>query len=98
MSGARSRIHECRWTFGDESPRLVMLYNEASCCILFKFNATLCSQEALCYLSKIIGKTIDNPNNAQPYMIIYFGKIGVWRDDKLLSSQSRFMYKDLIEM
>jgi len=53
--------------------------------------------EALCNLFKTIGKTIDNPK-AQPYMRIYFGKIDTLSDDNTLSSRSRFMYKDLIEM
>ncbi|EED88616.1 eukaryotic translation initiation factor, partial [Thalassiosira pseudonana CCMP1335] len=54
--------------------------------------------EALCNLFITIGKTIDNPK-AQPYMQNYFQKISALSDDtKNLSSRSRFMYKDLIEM
>lgn len=53
--------------------------------------------EALCNLFTTIGKTIDNAK-AQPYMRVYFSKIEKLSDDKTLSSRSRFMYKDLIEM
>ena len=53
--------------------------------------------EALCNLFRTIGDTIDNPK-AQPYMMVYFGKIDKLSDDKALSSRLRFMYKDLIEM
>ena len=44
-----------------------------------------------------IGSNIDNPK-AQPYMKFYFDKIVQLSNDKSLSSRSRFMYKDLIEM
>merc|ERR1719287_36108 len=53
--------------------------------------------EALCNLFRTIGKTIDTPK-AQPYMRIYFGKIELLSEDKMLSSRSRFAYKDLIDM
>jgi hypothetical protein len=44
-----------------------------------------------------IGSTIDN-TKAQPYMRIYFDKIVQLSNDKSLSSRSRLMYKDLLEM
>lgn len=53
--------------------------------------------EALCQLFTTIGKTIDT-RKAQPFMSVYFKKIETMSDDKDLSSRSRFMYKDLIEM
>jgi len=53
--------------------------------------------EALCNLFTTIGETIDN-RKAAPYMRMYFDKIEALSEDKSLSSRSRFMYKDLIEM
>jgi len=49
------------------------------------------------FLPSQIGKTIDN-HKAQPFMREYFSKIEALSEDKSLSSRSRFMYKDLLEM
>jgi len=54
--------------------------------------------EALCKLFTTIGSTFDQ-GKTRPYVDIYFKKIEEMSNDKKnLSSRSRFMYKDLIEL
>lgn len=53
--------------------------------------------EALCNLFETIGSKIEKPD-ARPFMDMCFNKIMKLSNDKNLSSRSRFMYKDLIEL
>ena len=54
--------------------------------------------EALCKLFHTIGNTVDQ-GKTRPYIDIYFKKIEELSSDKKnLSSRSRFMYKDLIDL
>ena len=56
--------------------------------------------EALCQLLTSVGKTLDTPNNAK-VMSSYFQKISAlskFSSNTSLSSRSRFLYQDLIEL
>jgi len=53
--------------------------------------------EALCKLFMTIGSTIDTERQ-HCYMKVYFDKMSKMSTNKKLSSRSRFMYKDLIEL
>merc|ERR1711957_598015 len=53
--------------------------------------------EALCKLFMTIGSTIDTERQHH-YMKVYFDKMSKMSTNKKLSSRSRFMYKDLIEL
>ncbi|GKY95874.1 hypothetical protein MPSEU_000548000 [Mayamaea pseudoterrestris] len=53
--------------------------------------------EALCNIFTTIGSTIDTPTQAD-FVDVCFAKIKALSESKDLSSRSRFMYKDLLEL